>query len=75
MSDLFVPENEQDLAKVKKLKKLTQDQVLKIDTFLNMVGDYGEVVLVIDKGELKYINTLESHKVLTSDEMVKKRKV
>ncbi len=45
-----------------KLKKLTADQIQQIDDFIASVGDYGEVHLVIQRGQLKYINKMESHK-------------
>ncbi len=45
-----------------KLKKLDLDQVQHIDDMLASVGDYGEVHLIIQHGELRYINRVESHK-------------
>ncbi len=51
-----------------KLKNLTPEQVQKIDEFLTSVGDYGEVDLIVQHGELRYINRVESHKTRTSGE-------
>jgi hypothetical protein len=44
------------------LKVLTVDQVLRIDDLLAAVGEYGEVHLVVQRGQLRYINQLTSHK-------------
>ncbi len=46
-----------------RLRKLTVEQVEQIDQFLNLIGDYGEVHLIVQHGEVKYINKVESHKV------------
>ena len=45
-----------------KLKKLTAEQIEQIDQVLASLDDYGEVHLIIQHGELKYINKVESHK-------------
>ena len=45
-----------------KLKKLDLEQVMRIDEMLESIGDYGEVHLVVQHGELRYINRVESHK-------------
>ncbi len=45
-----------------KLKKLDLDQVRHIDDMLASVGQYGEVHLIVQHGELRYINRVESHK-------------
>ncbi len=45
-----------------KLKKLDLEQVKDIDEMLASVGDYGEVHLIVQHGELRYINRVESHK-------------
>ncbi len=45
-----------------KLKRLSLQQVQRIDDFLTSLGDYGEVHLIVQNGELRYINTVESHK-------------
>jgi len=45
-----------------KLKKLTLEHVRHIDEILATLGEYGEVHLVIQHGELRYINKVESFK-------------
>ena len=50
-----------------KLKKLDLEQVKHIDEMLASVGEYGEVHLIIQHGELRYINRLESHKAWKND--------
>lgn len=45
-----------------KLKKLTLENVRHIDEILVTLGEYGEVHLVIQHGELRYINKVESFK-------------
>ena len=49
-----------------KLKTLTPEQVRRIDEFLVSVGDYGEVNLVVQNGELRYINKIVSFKAVAS---------
>ncbi len=51
-----------------KLENLTPEQIEQIDEFLSSVGDYGEVDLVVQNGELRYINRIESHKTWTPDD-------
>ena len=51
-----------------KLNNLTPEQVRQIDEFLSSVGDYGEVDLIVQNGELRYINRIESHKTWSSDD-------
>lgn len=45
-----------------KLKRLTLEQVRRIDEMLDAVGEYGEVHLIVQRGELRYMNKLESYK-------------
>ena len=45
-----------------RLKKLTVEQVEQIDELLSSLGEYGEIRLIVQRGELKYINKVESHK-------------
>ena len=54
-----------------KLKKLTAEQIEQIDQVLASLDDYGEVHLIIQHGELKYINKVESRKAW-NDEQGKK---
>ncbi len=51
-----------------RLKRLSPAQVQRIDDFLDLVGDYGEVHLIMQNGELRYINTIESHKAWLNGE-------
>ena len=44
------------------LKKLTSEQVAQSDELLSSLGEYGEIHLIFQRGELKYINKVESHK-------------
>lgn len=45
-----------------KLKKLTPQLIEEIDGYLASLGDYGEIRLVVQNGELRYINCMASHK-------------
>jgi hypothetical protein len=54
-----------------KLSKLTAEQIDQINEVLASLDDYGEVHLIIQHGELKYINKVESHKAW-DDEQGKK---
>jgi hypothetical protein len=45
-----------------KFKKLNLEQVFQIDEALASIGDYGEVHLILQHGELRYINKVESQK-------------
>jgi hypothetical protein len=44
---------------------LTSQQVQQINELLAALGEYGEIHLIIQRGELKYINKVESQKVWT----------
>ena len=44
------------------LKMLTPEQINRIDELLASLPDYGEIHLVVQKGELRYINKVESFK-------------
>jgi hypothetical protein len=50
-----------------KLKSLNLEQVRHIDQVLASLGDYGEVHLIVQRGELRYINRVESFKVWKSE--------
>ena len=50
-----------------KLKKLTVEQIQQIDRYLASLEEYGEVHLIVQRGVLKYINRIESHKVGKDD--------
>lgn len=47
-----------------KLRNLTPEQAIAIDEFLTFIGDYGEVNLIVQHGELRYINTVKSSKAI-----------
>ncbi len=51
-----------------KLKTLTPEQVERIDEVLTSIGEYGEVHLIVQRGELRYINKVESYKI-TNDKL------
>ena len=53
-----------------KLKFLKLAQVKRIDELLAQLGEYGELHLIIQKGELRYINKVESYKAWTMDDDV-----
>ena len=50
-----------------KLKFLDRELIVRIDDMLAAVGDYGEVQLVVQKGELRYINKTTSYKTWDHD--------
>jgi hypothetical protein len=50
---------------------LTPAQVARIDQLLATVGEFGELHLIVQRGELRYINRVESHKAWDDD--VKRR--
>ncbi len=50
------------------LKKLNADQVRRIDALLASLGDYGEIHLIVQHGELRYINKVESYRAWKDDE-------
>jgi hypothetical protein len=51
-----------------KLKFLNPAQVKRIDDLLAQLGEYGELHLIIQHGELRYINKVESFKAWKTDE-------
>ncbi len=50
------------------LKKLNVDQIRRIDALLASLGDYGEIHLIVQHGELRYINKVESYKAWRDDD-------
>ena len=50
-----------------RLRKLTVDQVKHIDEVLASLGDYGELHLIIQNGELRYINKVQSYSARKSE--------
>ncbi len=51
-----------------RLKKLNLDQIKRIDALLASLGDYGEIHLIVQHGELRYINKVESYKAWKDDD-------
>ncbi len=50
------------------LTKLTLEQIKRIDEMLVDVGEYGEVHIIVQRGELRYINKVESYKLWNKDD-------
>lgn len=50
-----------------KLYKLTLEQIRRIDEMLDELGEYGEVHIIVQRGELRYINKVESYKLWDED--------
>lgn len=48
---------------VTKLKKLKPEQVQRIDDYLTSIEEYGEVRLIVQNGQLRYINKMISYLV------------
>jgi hypothetical protein len=44
--------------------QLTLDQIAMINESLSSVGEYGEVRLVIEKGQIRFIEVVQSHDAL-----------
>jgi hypothetical protein len=57
-----------DLVPGLELKKLTVDQIKRIDSLLASLGDYGEIHLIVQHGELRYVNKVESYKAWKDDD-------
>jgi hypothetical protein len=49
-------------------KKLIVEQVEQIDKLLSLLRECGEIHLIVQQGELKYINKVESHKARKDEE-------
>lgn len=49
------------------LIKLTLEDIKLIDEMLDDVGEYGEVHIIVQRGELKYINKVESYRLNKED--------
>ena len=45
-----------------KLVKLTPEHIKQIDKMLFEIGEYGEVHIIVQRGNLRYINKVESRK-------------
>lgn len=53
---------EKELVNALKLRFLNLEQIRQIDNSLTSVGEYGEIHLIVQHGELRYINKVESVK-------------
>ncbi|MFN8384427.1 MAG: hypothetical protein U0V02_20985 [Anaerolineales bacterium] len=51
-----------------RLYKLTLAQIRRIDEILDELGEYGEVHIIVQKGELRYINKVESYKLWNKED-------
>lgn len=60
-------DQENALPQTLKLKKLTLEQVRYIDEVLASLGEYGELHLILQRGELRYINKVESFSAKKSE--------
>jgi hypothetical protein len=62
------PLNQSGLVKNgQKVKALTPEQVKQINDLLVAIGDYGEIHLIVQRGELRYINKVESYKACNNE--------
>ncbi len=51
-----------------KLRFLSPEQIRQIDETLASIGEYGEIHLVVQHGELRYVNKVESVKAWKNNE-------
>ena len=61
------------LSRALKLKKLTLEQVRRIDEVIASLSEYGEVHLIVQHGELRYINKVESFKAWKNEPITKEK--
>lgn len=57
------PLNNKPLPGGLRLQHLTLEQIKRIDEILDELGQYGEVRLIVQRGELRYINKVESYRL------------
>lgn len=50
------------------LLKLNLQHIKRIDEMLAEVGEYGEVHIIVQHGELRYINKVESYRLSDKEE-------
>lgn len=48
-------------SKNQKPVKLTPEQIRRIEELLAEIDDYGELHLIVQHGDLRYVNKVESH--------------
>ncbi len=68
MSDPDSSSRRKTVSSALELKKLNLDQIRRIDALLASLGDYGEIHLIVQHGELRYINKVESYKAWRDDD-------
>ena len=51
-----------------KLYKLTAETIKRIDEMLDEIGEYGELHIIVQKGQLRYINKVESYRLTNKDD-------
>jgi hypothetical protein len=47
---------------------LTLELIKRIDEMLHNMGEYGEIHLIVQRGNLRYINIVESYKVPSKED-------
>ena len=57
------PLNKKTIPSGLKLRKLSLEHIKRIDEMLDELGEYGEVRLIVQRGELRYINKVESYRL------------
>jgi hypothetical protein len=50
------------------LLRLTIEQVKRIDALLAEIEEYGEVRIIVQKGELRYISKINSYKIFEKED-------
>ena len=50
------------------LSRLTPEHVKRIDTLLAEIEEYGEVRIIVQKGELRYISKINSYKIFDKED-------
>ncbi|MCA9734853.1 hypothetical protein KC799_22155 [candidate division KSB1 bacterium] len=70
MKDQDVSGNDQ-LPSDLKLEKLTIEQIKRLDELLKEIGEYGELHIIIEHGDLRYVNEVKSYKFWNSEKKKK----
>lgn len=56
------PSGNNQLPRDLNLVKLTLEQIKRLDELLAEIGDYGQLHIIIEHGDLRYVNEVKSHK-------------
>jgi hypothetical protein len=64
MTDMNKPSDSRDLQVVHRRRFLDPSQVMMVDEALSSLGEYGEVHLVVEKGQLRFIVIEKSYDAL-----------